>query len=119
MTSLLTIERVYVSAAASLIEVAAAVVVALHAGWALGVIARGRWASDVVYRARHVITDGVLAGLSFSVAATLLKTIALEDWTQIRMLAFVLVFRTLLKRLFQWEERTVRQRRKAVGVRDA
>lgn len=117
VNSLIGVERAYVSIAATLIELAAAVVVAVHAGWALLVIVRGRWASGrrpigfaAALRARRAITDGVLAALGFSVAATLLKTIALEDWTQIRMFAFVLVFRTLLKRVFQWEERTALRR---------
>lgn len=120
MTSLLGVERGYVAVAATLIELAAAVVVALHAGWALGVLARGRWRggeSEAMFRARGIVTDGVLAALSFSLAATLLKTIALEDWGQIRMFAFVLVFRTVLKRVFQWEERTALRRRAALEAR--
>ena len=124
MTSLLTLERAYVVGAATLIDLAAAIVVALHAAWAMGVVLRGvrggrMGGADVAFRARRMITDGVLAALSFSVAATLLKTIALEDWAQIRMFAFVLVFRTVLKRVFQWEEQTAMRRRAVLEARVA
>ena len=117
MTSVLSAERAYVAAAATLIELAAAIVVAAHAGWALVLIARARWVVETAaLPARRVLTDGVLAALSFSMAATLLKTIALASWGQIRMFAFVLVFRTLLKQVFRWEEQTAERRR---GERDA
>lgn len=98
-----------ISAGGTLIELVAAFVVVFHAGWAIGVLVR-RHDSD---RARMIIADGVLAALSFSVAGTLLKTIGLESWEQIRMFAFVLLLRTLLKRVFQWEQRTLGRR---VGV---
>ncbi len=120
---LIAAERAYLTLAAALIDLAAAGVVALHAGWALVVIVRGLWVSRrrlvagaVLLRARRLITDGVLAALSFSVAATLLKTIGLEDWTQIRMFAFVLGFRTLLKQVFAWEERTALRRHQKEGM---
>ena len=57
-----------------------------------------------------VIADGVLAALSFSVAGTLLKTIALNSWTDIRTFAFVLVLRTALKRVFQAEQKRMAAR---------
>ena len=123
MTSLLAIERTYVTSAAALIEVLAAGAVAVHVVWALAVMVLGRWKSgfgtvdfDSVFQVRQIMTDGVLAALSFSVAATLLKTIALENWEQIRTFAFVLVFRTLLKRVFQWEARVAAQRRRRLEV---
>ena len=54
-------------------------------------------------KARLLVADGVLAALSFITAATLLKTAALHSWHQIGMFAFILVFRTLLKKVFAWE----------------
>ncbi len=95
-----------ISASGTLIELAAAAVVFFHAAWAIGVLVR--WHDSD--RARMIIADGVLAALSFSVAGTLLKTIGLESWEQIRMFAFVLGLRTLLKRVFQWEQRTLGRR---------
>lgn len=95
-----------ISAGGTLIELLAAFVVVFHAGWAIGVLVR-RHDSD---RARMIIANGVLAALSFSVAGTLLKTIGLESWDQIRIFAFVLALRTLLKRVFEWEQRTLGRR---------
>ncbi len=90
----------------TVIELMAALVIAWHVLRALAVIVTAR-SSD---RARLIIADGVLAALSFSVAGTLLKTIALQSWPDIRLFAFVLLLRTLLKRVFQWEQRSITQR---------
>ena len=90
----------------SIIELLAAFVIVVHVFRALTSIVRTR-SSD---QARLLIAEGVLAALSFSVAGTLLKTIALQSWPQIRMFAFVLLLRTLLKRVFQWEQRAIRRR---------
>lgn len=94
-----------------LIELGAAVVVLFHAVWAMAVLVR--WHDSD--RARTIIANGVLAALSFSVAGTLLKTIGLESWMEIRTFAFVLVLRTLLKQVFQWERRVIAARRSVVG----
>ena len=106
------LEARYIATAGTLIELAAAIVVAWHAVDALLGIAR-RQGSD---RARRVIAEGVLAALSFSVAGTLLKTIALNSWYDIRMFAFVLALRTVLKRVFQAERRAV-SRRESLNIR--
>lgn len=95
----------------TLIELAAAMVVAFHAVWALGLIARGRGSAA----ARLVIAQGVLAALGFSLAGTLLKTIGLQNWVQIRSFAFVFVLRTVLKRVFQWEQRGLQRMSYAEG----
>ncbi len=52
---------------------------------------------------RLMVAEGVLLGLSFKVASSLLKTAVLHSWTQIGLFAFVLALRTILKRLFAWE----------------
>ncbi len=90
----------------TLIELLAAIVVGWHALSALAIILSKR-SSD---QARLIIAQGVLAALSFSVAGTLLKTIALQTWPEIRMFAFVLALRTMLKRVFQWEQRAIMRR---------
>ncbi len=90
----------------TVIELFAAIVVAWHVLHALAVILTSR-SSD---RARLIIANGVLAALSFSVAGTLLKTIALQSWPDIRLFAFVLLLRTLLKRVFEWEQRSITRR---------
>ena len=101
-----SLEARYVATAGRLIELAAALVVTWHAIDALAGIVRGR-GSD---RARRVIAEGVLAALSFSVAGTLLKTIALNSWVDIRTFAFVLLLRTALKKVFQAEQKGMARR---------
>ncbi len=91
----------------SLIELLAAFVVAFHAVWALASLARDRSGDH----ARMLIARGVMAALSFSVAGTLLKTIGLQSWPQIRMFAFVLVLRTVLKTVFRREQASIASRR--------
>ena len=93
-------ETQYVLLAGTLIDLLTAVVVAYHVGWALVLILRG-CGGDA---ARTAMADGVIAGLGFGVAGSLLKTMALEDWPHIRTFAFVFLFRTLLKRVFQQEQ---------------
>ncbi len=92
--------------ATALIELLAAIVIAYHVALAVVLIAKGKG----VDAARMAMAEGVLAGLSFSVAATLLKTIALEDWAAIRMFAFVLALRTLLKMVFERERNSASSR---------
>jgi uncharacterized membrane protein len=53
--------------------------------------------------ARVTLSQGVLFGLSFKVAATLLTIIVLETWTQIGVFAAVFALRTVLRRVFAWE----------------
>jgi uncharacterized membrane protein len=55
--------------------------------------------------ARVVVAEGVLSALGFLIASTLLKTIALRGWDQIGTFAFILAFRTILKRVFDAERR--------------
>lgn len=50
------------------------------------------------YRVHDALAQGVLWGLDFKLAATLLKTLELTSWHQIAMFVLVLGLRTLLKR---------------------
>jgi len=89
-----------------LIELVSAVVIAYHSCWALIVLIRGEGTD----RARLIIADGVLAGLGFSVAGTLLKTIALQSWPQMGIFALVFSFRTILKQVFSRERNLIQSR---------
>ena len=91
---------------ASLVELLAAAVIVVHAGRALFAL-RAHGGLD---GARLIIADGVLAALGFSLAATLLKVIGLQQWVQIRTFATVFVLRTLLKQVFLHERARVEQR---------
>lgn len=89
----------WISFAGILIQLAAAIVVAYYAARSFACIMR-REGSD---KARLVIAEGVLAALGFMVAGTLLNTLALQTWEQIRTFAVILTLRTILKRVFSSE----------------
>lgn len=78
--------------------IAGYVVVAL---WALA-----RWHAPE--RARLLVAEGVIAGLSFKLAGTLLKTILIHSWEQLAMFVAIFVLRLVLKRFFEWELAKVR-----------
>lgn len=92
---------------ASVVELLATIVIVVHACRALfALVARGS-----LDTARLVMAEGVLAALGFSLAATLLKVIGLQQWNQIRTFATVFVLRTLLKQVFLRERTSLEQRR--------
>ena len=111
---LISTEQQMVLMGGSMIELLAAIVIVYHVLWAIAAIVR-RQGSDV---ARIRIAQGVLAALGFSVAGTLLKTIALQTWPQIRLFTFIFVLRTLLKRVFLWEENSIKARMAVPGGAD-
>jgi len=87
------------SLGAGVIQVIGALVIA---GYVAGAIISLVPRRDIA-RARLRVAQGVIAGLSVMVAATVLKTIALHTWRQILMLGVILTLRVLLKKLFDWE----------------
>jgi uncharacterized membrane protein len=64
-----------------------------------------------VVRARLVMADGVITGLSVMVVGALLRMITLESWQDIGFFAAVFSLRTLLKQLCVWEEARLRRSR--------
>lgn len=98
------LEALNFGSAALLIEV-------VGSAWLLGYVLAALLAllrgprSGRLERARLLIADGVVAALSFKVAATLLKTLGLQTWNQIGLFVVTLALRTLLKRFFSWEKR--------------
>jgi uncharacterized membrane protein len=68
-----------------------------------------------IAQARLLVAEGVITGLSFKLAGTLLKTIELRTWQQILMFVAIFVLRTVLKRLFSWERSRVQSRLRASG----
>ena len=91
---------------ASIIEFIGALLIVAYMFVALLVLLRTR---DVV-SARLLVADGVITGLSFKLAGTLLKTIELRTWQQMLMFIAIFALRTLLKRLFTWERVRLQQR---------
>jgi len=59
-------------------------------------------------RARLAVAQGALYGLAFKVAATLLKTIVLHSLNAIAIFAVIFALRTLIKRVFAWEQGRLR-----------
>lgn len=66
--------------------------------------------SKDIVRARLIVADGVITGLSFKLAGTLLKTIELHTWQQILMFVAIFALRTILKMLFTWERGRLQRR---------
>ncbi len=87
---------------AGFVELFGALIISFYALGSLIALATPK-STDPIRAARLHIAEGVLAGLTFKVAATLLKTLVLFSWNQIAAFAAVLALRTLLKHLFAWE----------------
>jgi uncharacterized membrane protein len=87
------------------VQFGAALLIAGYAVAAVVALARTR----EIERARLVLADGVVTGLSLLVVAALLRMILLESWQDIGLFAATFCLRTLLKRLFVWEEARLRQ----------
>jgi uncharacterized membrane protein len=60
--------------------------------------------TGAVDRARLLVAEGAVLGLSFKTAGTLLKALEIHTWGQIGMFGAVLTLRVVLKRLFEWEK---------------
>jgi len=86
-----------------LIDLVSAVVVAGYVAGAMLKLARGGGVDE----ARLLVAEGAVLGLSFKVAATLLKTLEIHTWNQILMFAAIFAMRTVLKQLFLWEQQQV------------
>ncbi len=87
-------------------EVCAALTIAFHALWAIWRILQ----KAGIDQAKFILAEGVLTALSFSTAGTLLKALALQSWPQIGMFAFVFSLRTVLKKVFAYEQQRVLNR---------
>lgn len=65
-----------------------------------------------ITQARLLVIAGVIWGLDFKVAGSLLKTILVaRSWDQIAIFAAILALRTVLKRVFLWERGQLLARR--------
>jgi uncharacterized membrane protein len=84
------------------IEMVGSLIIVGYCAAALATLIRSRGRG--ICAARLLIADGVITGLGFKLAGTLLKTVLLVSWHQILMFAAILALRTVLKRLFAWEQ---------------
>ncbi len=101
-----TLRLLHVDIWASLIEMGGSVVIVAYCLAALLTLLRSRAVGIV--SARLLIAQGVLTGLSFKLAGTLLKTLLLVSWRQILIFTAIFALRILLKRLFVWEQTHLR-----------
>jgi len=85
----------------------------------VGYVALAVWAlvrRHSVDEARLIVAEGALLGLSFKVAAALLKTLELHTWEQLLLFAAIFTLRTVLKQVFTWEQNVIRRDGAAPGV---
>lgn len=92
-----------IATVAALIEFGGTVIVTVAVVRAL--VALG---SDGIEAARLAVIGGSLGALGFKTAASLLKALELGTWHAIGTFAAILTLRTLIKRLFVWEQRRLR-----------
>src|SRR5690348_4142918 len=84
---------------AALIEFVGALLIISYLLLALWPLLRTREVQSTCLQA----ATGVVTGLSFKLAATLLKTIQLQTWQQILVFTAIFALRTVLKRVLTWE----------------
>ena len=87
----------------ALFSYAAAAIVTAYVLRALANLAVGR----SVDRARLLLVQGMLAGLSLTAAATLLRLLTARSWHDVAMIAVLLTLRTGLKQALVWEQRRI------------
>lgn len=100
-----------IESGAALIELAGALGIAGWCAAALVSLAVHRSAG----RAQALIIEGSLWGLGLKTAASLLKTLLVHDWNGILAFAAILALRTVLKRLFTWEQQRIGEGTAAVA----
>jgi uncharacterized membrane protein len=64
-------------------------------------------AREGVSRAKMIIAEGALAGLSFKVAASLLKLLKLSSWNSIGLFAVIFCLRSFIKFELNWQRRRI------------
>ena len=87
------------------IQFGAALLISGYAVAAVVTLVRTRDVNQV----RLVMAEGVINGLGVLVIGALLRVITLESWNDIGLFAAILGLRTLLKRLFLWQEARLRR----------
>jgi uncharacterized membrane protein len=93
---------------AATIEFIGALLIGGYAVAALVTFARTRDVDQM----RLTLADGVIVGLDFKLAGTLLKTVLIHTWDQLLFFAAILVLRIALKQVFTWEADRIRARQR-------
>ncbi|TNC06519.1 DUF1622 domain-containing protein [Methylobacterium terricola] len=95
---------------ALLIEFGGGLLVVLGCVQGLYRLVSGLGSRRSIVEARLSVADGIVAGLGFKTAATLLKTIELRSWDAILMFVAVFALRTIIKWAVVHEEGRLRAR---------
>lgn len=85
----------------SLFSYAAAVIVAAYVVRTLADLACGH----SIDQARALLVRGMLAGLSLTTVATLLRLLTVGSWNDVAMVTALVTLRTGLKQALAWEQR--------------
>ena len=104
------LDLLHVDIWAAAIEFLGALLIAGYVLAALVIFARTR----DMERLRLTVADGVIAGLNFKLAGTLLKTLLIHTWEQLLIFAVIFILRIVLKRVFTWEADRIRARQGVV-----
>lgn len=86
------------------IEFVGALIIFAYVIAALWTLIRRQGFNHGITRARILVAEGAVWGLSFKVAGTLLKTLTVHTWSQFGMFALVFVLRIVVKKVFAREE---------------
>lgn len=89
---------------ATLIEFGGGLLVVFGCARGLVTLVSGFGSRDGIVKARLLVADGIVAGLGFKTAATLLKTIELRSWDAILMFVAVFALRTVVKQALMREQ---------------
>jgi len=63
--------------------------------------------------AHGIVARGAILGMSIKLVAATLKTIELQTWNQIGLFALILLLRTILKKVFQLENKIAARKEQA------
>jgi uncharacterized membrane protein len=99
----------WVPSLAILIEFGGGLLIVVACTRGLWRLATGRGSRHSIVEARLFVADGIVAGLGFKTAATLLKTIELRSWDAILMFVAVFALRSFIKYALIREEARLRR----------
>lgn len=94
---------IWILSLATLIEFGGGLLIVMGCTRGLWCLAVGRGSRHSIVGARLLVADGIVAGLGFKTAATLLKTIELRSWDAILMFLAVFALRSFIKQVLVWE----------------
>lgn len=89
---------------AAAIEFTGGLIIVCYVLAAIWTLIRRQGVNHGITKARVLVAEGAVWGLSFKVAATLLKTLTIQTWAQFGIFIFVFILRFVVKKVFAGEE---------------